>query len=106
MENLGCLAMFVLFCLLLGFTIDVFTSDSEHKKYLDYGVKCTIEDKGVEITKGRHAYLTQLFLIRRIDDTTKYRVMSNIHDSIFYTKKIGDTLHYDYIRRDMFWTKK
>jgi hypothetical protein len=80
----------------------------------------TSTDEYVTHGKGRHITTCRIWLIKRLADTTQYTELNsctnissccgpevgiNMTDSIFYNKKIGDTLYFKYIAKDRFWTK-
>ena len=73
----------------------------------------TNEETGVGVNKFTRPVIEYRFLIRIIVDTTKYMHMysgasgiHNISDTLWYKKGIGDTIHFDYIKKDHFFTLK
>ena len=76
---------------------------------------CNGADKGGYAERnGKYTNVGKYFLIRRISDTTEYteltgynwRELSDYYGSkLYFSKNIGDTLFFDYIRKDRFWKK-
>lgn len=84
---------------------------NQTKMYRD--IDCIIigtnEETGVDINKFTRPAIEYRFLIRMVKDTTKYMHMyssasgiHNISDTLWYKKGIGDTIHFDYIKRITF----
>ena len=53
---------------------------------------------------------SKAFLIRGLKDTTLYSEYVDLYrytmsDSLYYSSKVGDTLHFDYIRKNRFFKK-
>ena len=53
---------------------------------------------------------SKAFLIRGLEDTTLYSEYVDLYrytmtDSLYYSSKVGDTLHFDYIRKNRFFKK-
>ena len=53
---------------------------------------------------------SKAFLIRGLKDTTLYSEYVDLYrytmsDSLYYSSKAGDTLHFDYIRKNRFFKK-
>lgn len=75
--------------------------------YID--VDCIIVEKIPIIPVLNHT--SKAFLIRMISDTTKYSEFTNVvndymEDEYYYNHEVGDTLHFDYVRRERFFIKK
>lgn len=80
--------------------------------------KCVIiktnEGQGFSNDKYHNPVVVKTWLIKSLDDTTKYRELySNsypysmrITNEMWYNHKIGDTLHYDYLSKSEFFTIK
>lgn len=77
--------------------------------------KCVIMAKGgYSERNGKFSNQGKYFLIRRVLDTTEYTELAGYNwapladyygSSIYYSKNIGDTLFFDYIRKERFWKK-
>jgi hypothetical protein len=77
--------------------------------------KCIILDKGgYDERDGKYTNVGKYFLIRRISDTTEYTELTGYNwgelsdyygSKLYFSKNIGDTLFFDYIRKDRFWKK-
>lgn len=57
---------------------------------------------------GRHN--SKAFLIRGVKDTTLYSEYVDLHrytmpDSVYYNHEVGDTLHFDFIKKNRFFKK-
>ena len=53
---------------------------------------------------------SKAFLIRGLKDTTLYSEYVDLYrydmtDSLYYSSKVGDTLHFDYIKKSRFFKK-
>jgi hypothetical protein len=53
----------------------------------------------------------RMFLLKGVKDTTLYMEYSDIHryvmtDSVYYNHKVGDWLHFDYIRKNRCFHKR
>lgn len=75
--------------------------------YID--IDCIIVEKIPATPVGKHT--SKAFLIRMLSDTTKYSEFIHVsnyymEDEYYYNHEVGDTLHFDYIRRERFFTKK
>ncbi len=85
---------------------------------MHYDLKCrlvsTNEDQGFSHDKYRRPVACRLWLVQSLEDTTMFAEIKDcegymdidITDELWYNKKIGDTLHYDRIRRDRFFKLK
>ena len=64
--------------------------------------------------KFHEPIIIKVWLVQRINDTTQFAEITStwsdkmfyITNELWYSKGIGDTLHFDYIRRDRFFTIK
>ena len=82
----------------------------DHSHYIND--KCIIVDKGGNEEKnGKYNIVNKTLLIRRISDTTMYTELNTknwdglneIYGSpLYYSKEIGDTLFFKYIRKKSF----
>ena len=68
---------------------------------------CVIVEKIPSVESGRHS---KAFLIRSVKDTTLYSEYLDLYrytmpDSVYYSNEVGDTLHFDYIRKNRFFKK-
>ena len=92
--------------------ITVFTS-CESKSKPDSNIHyinmdCIIVEKISSVESGRHT--SKAFLIRSVKDTTLYSEYLDLYrytmpDSVYYSNEVGDTLHFDYIRKNRFFKK-
>jgi hypothetical protein len=69
---------------------------------------CVIVEKISSVESGRHT--SKAFLIRSVKDTTLYSEYLDLYrytmpDSVYYSNEVGDTLHFDYIRKNRFFKK-
>ena len=69
---------------------------------------CIIVEKISSVESGRHT--SKAFLIRSVKDTTLYSEYVDLYrytmpDSVYYSNEVGDTLHFDYIRKNRFFKK-
>jgi len=69
---------------------------------------CIIVEKISSVESGRHT--SKAFLIRSVKDTTLYSEYLDLYrytmpDSVYYSNEVGDTLHFDYIRKNRFFKK-
>lgn len=70
---------------------------------------CVIVEKIPSVGSfGRHT--SKAFLIRGVKDTTLYSEYVGVRqyimpDSVYYNHEVGDTLHFDYIRKNRFFKK-
>lgn len=88
------------------------------KRNLYWNVTCTIVEYSSESKlsddKFHKPQLCKAWLVRLTSDTTKYAELSqcsyhnriNLSDSVFFQKKIGDTLHFEIINKSRFFTLK
>lgn len=78
----------------------LFSSCSENQEKdpnMLYGQKCILRNKWIS---GRHS--DHYFLISLLEDSTMVREWW-VRDEKFWTRDIGDTLTFDYIRKDGFF---
>lgn len=54
-------------------------------------------------SSGKFNGITKMWLLQSLNDTTKYCEYIPYSDSLFYNKKLYDTVHFDYIRKDRFF---
>jgi len=109
-SNPGASTMRVLLLLLLIVTLGSCDHDVKpERSYLD--VDCVIAEKGGQMTHGKNPVYSKSLLLKLLKDTTKYTEWEQtgwgtlyLSDSIFYTHDVGDTLHFDRIAKDRFWT--
>lgn len=71
----------------------------------------TNEDQGITQDKFHKPIAIKIWLVQRIKDTTQFAELKSHNNDIitkelWYSKGIGDTLYFDYIRRDRFFTIK
>ena len=71
-------------------------------------IDCIIVEKISSVGSGR--LTSKAFLIRGIKDTTLYSEYVDLYrytmtDSLYYSSEVGDTLHFDYIRKNRFFKK-
>lgn len=76
---------------------------------------CIIVDKGgYSERNGKYNNYGKYMLIRRIRDTTEYTELTGYNwrsladyygSSLYYSKNVGDTLHFEYIGIHRFWKK-
>jgi hypothetical protein len=92
--------------------ITVFTScegKSKPDSNIHYiNMDCIIVEKISSVESGRHT--SKAFLIRSVKDTTLYSEYLDLYrytmpDSVYYSNEVGDTLHFDYIRKNRFFKK-
>jgi hypothetical protein len=74
--------------------------------YID--MDCVIVEKIPTAGTGRRT--SKAFLIRGVKDTTLYNEYIDLYrytmsDSVYYLHEVGDTLHFDYIRKSRFFGK-
>ena len=70
---------------------------------------CVIVEK-IPVVGSTGKYTSKAFLIRGVKDTTLYQEYIGLRqyimtDSMYYNHKVGDTLHFDYIRKNRFFKK-
>ena len=71
-------------------------------------MNCIIVEKISSVGSGR--LTSKAFLIRGVKDTTLYSEYVSLRqyvmqDSVYYKHEVGDTLHFDYIRKNRFFKK-
>jgi len=86
-----------------------------HKNELYYNYKVTIVEKGGYAQRnGKFTNVGNYFLVRSITDTTLYTELNGLNfnplseyygSPLYWNKKLGDTLTFEYIRKDRFWKK-
>ena len=69
---------------------------------------CVIVEKISSVGSGR--LTSKAFLIRDAKDTTLYSEYVDLYrytmtDSLYYSSEVGDTLHFDYIKKSRFFKK-
>ena len=69
---------------------------------------CVIVEKISSVGSGR--LTSKAFLIRDAKVTTLYSEFVDLYrytmtDSVYYSNEVGDTLHFDYIRKNRFFKK-
>jgi hypothetical protein len=69
---------------------------------------CIIVEKISSVGSGR--LTSKAFLIRGVKDTTLYSEYVSLRqyvmqDSVYYKHEVGDTLHFDYIKKSRFFKK-
>jgi len=90
----------IVFSLFLLFSSCFTRFKPNHAEYL-------IDEKTILVLKDDIP--SKYFLLRSTSDTTFYTEITEndkyviLNDSLFYFKKIGDTLHFDYIAKSRFW---
>lgn len=67
------------------------------------------ESQGISADKFNQPVVIKVWLVQRLSDTTKFAELSTqnskiITNELWYSKGIGDTLYFDYIRKDRFFT--
>ena len=102
-------------CFLLSIVL-ITLSCNENKNSLLKNESCIIvgtnEADGIAQDKFHKPVVIKKWLIRRITDTTQYAELSSydygfqITTEMWYSKNIGDTLHFHHIRKDRFFTIK
>ncbi len=70
---------------------------------------CIIVEK-IPTADGIGKQTTKAFLIRGLKDTTLYHEYIDLHqykmsDSVYYNHEVGDTIHFDFIRKNRFFKK-
>lgn len=82
-----------------------------NKKFHYIDIDCQIVSFSQETNvRGKRAYIDKVVLIRNMSDTTLYAELSQddehfrFSDSQYYSWKIGDTLHFDWIRKERFFS--
>jgi hypothetical protein len=100
---------------LIALTVGVFaifaSCDGKSKPDPDIhyiNIDCIIVEKISSVGSGR--LTSKAFLIRGTKDTTLYSEYVDLYrytmsDSLYYSSKAGDTLHFDYIRKNRFFKK-
>lgn len=70
----------------------------------------TNESSAITNDKFHEPIFVKKWLIQRLSDTTMYAELSNYDDyyfkitnTLWYNKNIGDTLYFEYIRKDRFF---
>ncbi len=72
-------------------------------------MNCVIVEKIPSVESvGRRT--SKAFLIRGLEDTTLYSEYIDLYrytmsDSMYYNHEVGDTLHFDFIRKERFFNK-
>ena len=71
-------------------------------------IDCIIVEKISSVGSGR--LTSKAFLIRGTKDTTLYSEYVDLYrytmtDSLYYSSEVGDTLHFDYIKKSRFFKK-
>ena len=84
------------------------TAPDPNIHYVD--VKCVILEKSVATIGGRYSHESKYFLLNMVRDTSLFtewhgRSDYSVCDSVYYSRKIGDTVHFDYILKRRFWHK-
>jgi hypothetical protein len=82
---------------------------SDQHRY--YNLKCVLKEKGQ--SKDGYYFLIQTvdypFLNAELNSYNWDGLSAYRHDNkgniLFYSKKVGDTLYFDYIKKDRFWKK-
>jgi hypothetical protein len=80
-------------------------------KYYNY--KVIVKEKGGYAERnGKYTNVGKYFLVQSVEDTTLYTELNGYNfdalgehygSSLFYSKEVGDTLFFDYIKKDRFW---
>lgn len=75
-------------------------------------VDCRVVEKSKGSSGGRNVvYEQKYFLVQLLSDTTMYTEWRGpygygVYDSVYYSTNMGDTVHFDYIRKNRFWRMK
>ena len=100
-----------LIALMVGVFAIFASCDSKSKPDPDIhyiNIDCIIVEKISSVGSGR--LTSKAFLIRDTKDTTLYSEYVDLYrytmtDSVYYSNEVGDTLHFDYIRKNRFFKK-
>jgi len=78
----------------------------KNKNSLYYDLNCKIVSiQGTTPwTSGKFNGISKQWLLQSLRDTNKYCEYTPYSDSLFYNKKLYDTVHFDYIRKERFFT--
>ena len=99
-------------CIFLGLLVLMTSCEGEVKpdpKVHYINMDCVIVEKIQAVgSTGRHT--SKAFLIRGVEDTTLYQEYIDLYryempDSVYYSNEVGDTLHFDYIKKSRFFKK-
>ena len=109
------------YILILSFVL--FSCNQPDKQY--HNEKFVIVEKGGYANRaGKFSSYGKYFLIKRVKDTTEFTELTGYNweacdnghdhafknsngmtDSLYYNRKVGDTLFFKYIRKNRFWKK-
>jgi len=68
----------------------------------------TNEGEGITEDKFHKPVVIKIWLVQRVKEPTQFAELKSHYDiltkELWYTKGIGDTLYFDYIRKDRFFT--
>lgn len=85
------------------------TSPDKRVHYVDIDCKIVSFSRETNV-RGKRSYVDKVILMQNLSDTTLYAEISqhdeNFHfsDGRYYSWKIGDTLHFDWIRKERFFS--
>lgn len=101
----GCLDIAVKMSCLIGLMLLLLCCKSEPLEELYYNTNYKIVSiQGAENWRdGRFSGTSKCWLIQSTTDTTLHTEYNAITDSMFYNHKVGDIIHFDYIRKDRFF---
>jgi hypothetical protein len=55
---------------------------------------------------GKYHGIDKRWLLQSLSDTTLYCEWNRMNDSTYFSAEVGDTVHFDYIRKDRFFHVK
>ena|ERR1700741_236821 len=70
---------------------------------------CRVVGFGSDMTRGKNAHYYKVVLIQSLRDTSMFMEFSQTHyepsltDAEYYNWKIGDTIHFDFIKKERFF---
>jgi hypothetical protein len=115
MDSVDRILIGIIIALFLSVVGSVLFSRAENKenRYLNYKV-IIIEKGGYSERNGKFSENGKYFLVRSISDTTLFTELAGYNfeplgaqngSPLYWSKQPGDTLKFDYIRKDRFWRK-
>jgi len=76
-----------------------------HDDELFYNLKCKVVSiqEPTNWRSGKFSGTERMWLMQSLSDTTLYAKWNSMNDSTYYSTIVGDTVHFDYIRKDRFF---
>lgn len=76
-----------------------------HNSELFYNLKCKVVSiqEPANWRSGKFSGTERMWLMQSLSDTTLYAKWNSMNDSTYYSTIVGDTVHFDYIKKDRFF---